>query len=299
MSESGKSKKSWKDRVLDTWHQPWYARSASYNDSHRNQDKPTKTARHSKRRPLSTATSSVMQSSCAFLQQLPGEIRNAIYRQLLGDRRLSILGSFTSSAKNGITHREILQADNGYFVMARHVPTSKLAILQTCRQIYTEAVAILYATNCFHLYGLPHLPEFNRFTQIIPHTRLSCITKLSVSCQVDYFEPRHFLAAHMFRMWKRMWKTVTLEMLGLRRVSLHLGTLWGVTGFKLNAETYWVKPFLQLQNLDAFELVAHEFIMKPHQQLTDGDRSEIMKDMNAKVDRLREYCQRCCARTYG
>ncbi|KAL8781270.1 MAG: hypothetical protein Q9194_000465 [Teloschistes cf. exilis] len=299
MSESGKSKRSWKDRVLDSWHQPWYVRAASCNNNNRNRDKPTKTARHRKRRALSTATTSEMQSSCAFLHQLPGEIRNAIYKQLLGNRRLSILGSFTSSNKNGITHREISQADNGEFVLARHMHTTKLSILLTCRQIYTEAVAILYGTNCFHLHGLSHLPDFNRFVQIIPHTRMSCIAELTVSCEVDYFEPRHFLAAHMFKMWKRMWKSVALEMSSLRRVSLHLSTLWGVVGFKLNEETYWVKSFLQLRNLDAFELVAHESIMKPHQQLTNDERVENMRDMNAKVDRLKEYCQRVCCKGNG
>ena len=58
---------------------------------------------------------------------------------------------------------------------------------------------------------------------------------------------------------------------------------------KLTADTYWVKPFLQLRNLETFELVVNrEDIVVPegfssHRNLTDVEL------LAAKVERLRQY----------
>ncbi|KAL8873966.1 MAG: hypothetical protein Q9174_000653 [Haloplaca sp. 1 TL-2023] len=287
MGDQGRRRPSLKDRLRDSWYQPWTLRKTTVQT--RNQESLAKDFRHRKRRPLSSTPIASDQSRCTFLSRVPGEIRNAIYLLMIGNRHLCILQSPTSAVKDKITHRELVTLD-GSSSLAIHESPTKLAILQTCRQIYAEVADILYAVNCYHVNGVPHLQSFIRFTNIISPTRLSSITSLEISCDVSFFEPGDPLASEYFKQWKKTWATVAQQMPGLRHLTLKLQHLWMNYRLKLTPETYWVKPFLQVRGLQTFELVVEPNDLKATPGNEAWQDATMLKELTARVNSLRHRC---------
>lgn len=209
-----------------------------------------------KRRPLSNIRQSNTQSQCIFLSKVLGEIRNIVYLLVLGNRHLSLYDCSTLASKQRSTHHEVYQTEHGYLHASPHSRCNKLALLQTCRQLYSEASAVLYSTNCFQLDRLHQIKPFNLFVEAPSPSWLAYISTLRISCQVDYFEPGHPLASKMFIRWRKIWNGIQEQMSGLRHLTLLLRT----TGFfldgciQLTADSYWVKPILRLRNLETLSI---------------------------------------------
>lgn len=243
----------------------WYLRKASsYGTTHKDAETPFKVSQRRKRRALSATRLFNVQSKCTFLTRVPGEVRNIIYLLVLGNRRLGICDRGPGPWRSRIRHLEIPPRQKGFTDNVSFLPTNKLAMLQTCRQIYLEAVDILYTTNHFQMLQMQDMKVFTQFMQSISPTRLASITNLTLVANIEYFEPLHPLASNMFKHWRKMWATISLYMSALRYLTLYLRNLWAVENLKLTANTYWVKPFLQLRNLENFDLVVNrEDIVAP------------------------------------
>ncbi|KAI4143716.1 MAG: hypothetical protein L6R39_004474 [Caloplaca ligustica] len=277
---------SWKERLLNAWHQPWFLR-VNTNDPWLNSG--DRHRRRQERSALSTTKAPLTQSRCAFLSQIPGEIRNAIYLLLLGNRCLAILDTVPKDRTSRCRIRHVEWQKEVWWPgnhSAKHPrPTNKLAVLQTCRQIYTEAADILYTTNCFLMPDMNDIEAFNLFTRTISLNHLASITRLSIVCRINYFEPMNPFASTMFKRWRRMWTTISLNMPALRHLTLQLRYLYVIENLKLTTDTYWVKPFLRLRNLKTFELVVdREDMVFPGVQ-----NPREAEEMAAKVERLRQY----------
>lgn len=300
--DARKSKTTWKDRLLDSWHQPCYLKGSSAGTTNQHKAGLSKSPRRRKRRALSSERRSNPQSDCIFLSRLPGEIRNAIYLLILGNRRLSIYRSSTKATKHRLGHHE-LQPDQkrisqGWILsVCNHPATNKLAILQACRQIYAEAADVLYTTNCFELRSIDHVKAFNLFAGAASSTRLACITQLTVVCAVDCFEPHNPLASTVFKLWRTMWTTVSSQMSGLCHLTLQLLNTSIFFNIQLSADSYWVKPFLQVRNLQTFRL-----LVEKGKSVTGDDvvtavepRCRLfvrLRDLDGKVERLRHHSEK-------
>ncbi|KAL9013717.1 MAG: hypothetical protein Q9173_001598 [Seirophora scorigena] len=162
-----------------------------------------------------------------------------------GNRHLSIRGVGQSLPPRRITHEEdpLPQSSN------------KLALLQTCRQIYQEAAGVLYSSNDFELPSIGQIQAFNRFTEIVSPTRLACMRTMTLICEVSYFRPFDTWASESFAYWDKLWSTMCVHMSALRHLKVRLKNLWACQGLKMTLNSYWVKPMLQLRNLDSFELL--------------------------------------------
>ncbi|KAL8720475.1 MAG: hypothetical protein Q9225_002663 [Loekoesia sp. 1 TL-2023] len=299
MGDREKNKTSWKERLLDSWHQPWYLRKASsYGTIHKDAETSSKVSQRRKRRALSATRLYDVQPKCAFLSRVPGEVRNIIYLLVLGNRRLGIHDRGPGPLKGRIRHSEIPPQQTGFTDTVSFLTTNKLAILQTCRQIYLEAVDILYTTNHFQMLRMQDMKVFTQFMQSISPTRLASITNLTLVANVEYFEPLHPLASNMFKHWRKMWATISLYVSALRHLTLYLRNLWAVENLKLTADTYWVKPFLQLRNLENFDLVVNREDIVAPEGFQDRLEPNDTEQLTAKVERLRQYSKKllCCSR---
>ncbi|KAL8991220.1 MAG: hypothetical protein Q9177_000304 [Variospora cf. flavescens] len=197
-----------------------------------------------------------MGQQCTFLTRLPGEIRNTIYALVLGNRHLRIQKIGHSPRTYRIIHKEYIGKKIPKTVIDPFLrPSSKLALLQTCQQIYREAADILYSTNNFDMSGMCQIEAFNHFTEMISPTRLACIRSLTLMCVADLFKPLDPGASYFFRDWERLWSTMSLHMSALRHLKLRLVKLWYCPDLRMTLDSYWVKPMLKLRNMDTFELV--------------------------------------------
>ena len=239
-----KTTKRWRGRLLDLWHQPW---GSSHHFTPQNPAGSSKPPRR-KRRPLSNIWQSNTQSQCTFLSKVPGELRNIVCLLVLDNRHLSPNDCGTVASKQRLTHHEAYETEHDYLHGSPHSCCNKLALLQTCRQLYSKASAVLHSTNCFQLGALHQIKAFNLFIEAASPSRLAYISSLRILCQVDYFEPGHPLASKMFKRWRKMWNGIQTQMFGLR----HLTLLLRYTGFfldgciQLTADSYWVKLILRL-----------------------------------------------------
>ena len=129
---------------------------------------------------------------CMLLRKLPLELRLAIFSHVLGndafrlvtipwrviavpdiEGNLSMTGKYFDANKAwGDT--ELDSNNNAPEVFIR---SSRTAILTTCRQIYPEAVDLLYTTNTFILHDFSTLATF---AKSIPPQRLNAIRSLTV-----------------------------------------------------------------------------------------------------------------------
>lgn len=280
MGYPGGKQRSWKDRLLNSLHPPWFLRTRSTNGTITtdSQNKSIDPYRRKRRAPP-TARILGPQSQCTFLNRLPGEIRNTIYLLLLGDRRLCVYQKGLANARK-LTHVE-WSREQAFAAGEKPRPNNKLNFLQTCRQIYLEAGNILYTTNAFlqPVGARNDIQVFNHFAKTISPSCLALITRLHIYCKVDRFEPSHYHASAMFKLWETMWAIISQKMSGLRHLTLQLRLKYLFEMVKLTAETYWVKPFLQVRNLETFDLFADLDDLSPWNA----------EEMAIKVERLKRY----------
>lgn len=297
--KKNKTTKSWKERLLDSWHQPRYLRPSSCDIAPQNQAGASK-SQPRKRRALSAIRQPYTQTHCSFLSRVPGELRNAVYLLILGNGLLEIHYSSIVASKHRLQHREYCREEDNGFYGSPHPPSNKLALLQTCRQIYTEACGVLYTTNGFLIRGLRYgVKAFNLFARAASPSRLACIASLTICCEVDIFEPRHPLASKTFERWKKMWNAISVQMPGLRNLTLQLQGLFSLANRNntlVTADSYWVKPFLRVRNLDTFEIttdrshypMSHDYVPVPNPVRGKSPYYEAIED---KIERLRQHSQ--------
>lgn len=135
---------------------------------------------------------------------------------------------------------------------------SMIGILGTCRQVYTEAVEILYNTNTFSINSLWTLIDFSR---AIPAQRLAAVTQLQIVWNLRKLPLNAALpptrggeVKYENNLWESFWDVVAHGMSGLAdlRIKLTVGT-----AADCNTELGWVGPLLQVQGLKRCSISMH------------------------------------------
>ncbi|KAI9787033.1 MAG: hypothetical protein M1835_002879 [Candelina submexicana] len=170
-------------------------------------------------------------NSSSPLLALPGELRNQIYQFVLTDDNPSVFDyELKYSLKvwpNGkISPKHETQGK------ARHlnhptIPVTRLALLQTCRQIYGEAYHIYYAT---HTFEFRYQEDLRLFLKIIGRKRRREI----VSLGLDLVDPDHMRKPPFLPLLKQCVKLQSLRLnfglcnTGARNALATLGELRGL-----------------------------------------------------------------------
>ena len=133
-----------------------------------------------------------------------------------------------------------------------------IGILGTCRQVYTEAVEILYNTNTFSVNNLWTLIDFSR---AIPTHRLAAVTRLQIVWNLRKLPLNSALpptrggeAKYEDHLWETFWDVVAHGMSGLDDLRIKLTV---ATTADCNIELGWVKPLLQVHGLKRCSISMH------------------------------------------
>jgi hypothetical protein len=188
------------------------------------------------------------QQHCAFFAKLPVELRFKIYKFVLSYSIIHTLAlrrrmahAKCSANKESDIERACLPQDHEY--ICRHpiwsddepwnpvtLSRADLALLRTCRQIYVEAINILYSSNTF---DFATAESFNSFARTILSRRLAVITSLAIGF-FDIFEtPRRILRGppetsypqlyiDLEQDWDLMWNIIKTQMPSLRELRVVL-----------------------------------------------------------------------------
>lgn len=200
------------------------------------------------------------QTGSPFLQKLPPEIRAKIYHEVLGGETLHLIplpervAHVRCRATSGTDPLRTCMPER-YSGQEIQVSSLDLALLQSCRQIYTEAIPILYTTNTFDIDDPSILLYLAR--TILPH-RLESIRYLHFTW--EYVVPPLTIAAsknpNWFprddQTWEAFWDVVGRKMPELRVLVLVVRTQHPKLDWRL--EEGWVRPLLEVRGLKEFRL---------------------------------------------
>ncbi|KAF4627714.1 hypothetical protein G7Y89_g10441 [Cudoniella acicularis] len=200
-----------------------------------------------RRRALSVETKGKTQAQSSRLLQLPLEIREQIYREVLGNSIIHLtqlpkrLGHFRCvhpldgqgasmyhSQRRCLTARQIPFQKYHYdeTVNPKAKSDGCLTLLKACRQVYSEAIQILYSTNIF---DVNHAQTLILFARTIRPQQLEAIKHLSISWNAIYFfpdglagpgPPNSWPYPDDPSTWQEMWDIVGTSMTGLQHVRL-------------------------------------------------------------------------------
>ena len=223
------------------------------------------------RRQISSLTMDrLLNKGCMFLQQLPLELRLIIYSYVIGNDKIrlitvpwKVVAAPDIEGNVSMTHEHITA-----FHSRRPDKRPRFygnALLQTCRQIYQEAVDVLYSTNTFILLDFP---TFDTFAKSILPQRLNAIRSLQIryspTKSISY---QHECTGHydLPNDLDSVWETI-LRMKNLQNLELDFeaySRVWKDDHERENSEIHRLSPLLSLRGLSSFQL---ELIY-----LNDGD----------------------------
>ncbi|KAL8771394.1 MAG: hypothetical protein Q9194_004895 [Teloschistes cf. exilis] len=198
---------------------------------------------------------STVPPTCALLS-LPFELRQSIYENALGESILLLSNNYgkirihrtlpphcVTWSSDGPKYKWNMETAD--FESRSGFPTYRL--LLTCRQIYVEAIDILYSKNVFNLDSplmLIHLKDLSFLPQ-----RFHKIRHLSLSWTY-MTDPAHFNGSihepYDWATWERFWKIIAHDM-RLVSLSANIGYIGDRHG--LNMEGDWMKPILEVRGL--------------------------------------------------
>ncbi|KAL8943476.1 MAG: hypothetical protein Q9211_000973 [Gyalolechia sp. 1 TL-2023] len=203
-----------------------------------------------------------------LLARLPLEIRQTIWRDVLGDSLLHLtwiqndsaagkrLRCFTCRAFHNTTTPTGADTDfrcRGsqkqpcFFSGPAQTPFGALQLLLTCRQIYLEAVDFLYATNTFGIDGLEPLQMFIQQTG----QRVHSIQTVHVNMAMWKIRCRDInrTSSEAFAEWTQIWGLLAQHFIGLLHVRLDI---YGTSREGLRQTD--LQPLLTLSGLKNFDL---------------------------------------------
>lgn len=208
------------------------------------------------------------QLDCALLTRLPLELRLEIYAYVFGGTVIHLV-----QIPRRVAHTRCrLRTASDPMRDCRHairiplyprlgtVATANVALLKTCRKVYTEAAHVLYTANTFDVNRLTTFLDFSR--TIIP-SQLAAITSLHLS----WLTSEIIIAPGQpdnFRRWTKCWCIIANDMPGLRDLKLCMASS---TEFSMTA--MWVKPLRQVRGLRRFELSVQDMSKARKKEATE------------------------------
>ncbi len=197
-------------------------------------------------------------SSCSFLERLPFELRLRIYEYALGGQTIHLVHLRNDSvqwpfqASSPMITSMIGANWDPLKPDPWEPPIISLALLLTCRQIYSEAADVLYSSNFFatdNIRVFIHLAENCRCPQ-----RLLAIKHLQVSITWRFFpllasytgQKGDYNGYYDSATWRRFWHLVANDM-RLTSLGIDVDSFGAEENLSVDAE--WVKPILQVKGI--------------------------------------------------
>ncbi|KAI9875835.1 MAG: hypothetical protein M1830_007923 [Pleopsidium flavum] len=216
-----------------------------------------------RRRELSVAPNPRFQAGSPILQRLPAEIRSKIYYEVFGGEILHLvqlpkrLGHVRCRAPSSTDPLRTCMPDTRGPASAREIKTSSLdlPLLQSCRQVYVEAISILYACNVLDLDDASSLLYLS---QTIRPQRLAAVKRLQLKWDFlipplvipETKDPEWFPRDD--QTWESFWRVIATQMPGLVQLTLVIYTEHRKLAW--NLDEGWVRPLLQVRGLKNFRL---------------------------------------------
>jgi len=199
-----------------------------------------------KRRTLSTYTEGATISRTGLFGRLPYELRRMIYVCILGNDLVRVTCVW---GKKRFGH---FDSNDLAYTFDRTRSKSKVALLKTCRQIYIEAMEVLYTTNTFGFsFNKNNLEPHGYFPSTIRPSRLASITSLRIDCEVDTFDS--FERESAKGNWQLLWGEIATKMPGLKELTMRLPeSTRHNSNFRFGLEEEWLKPILEVRGLENF-----------------------------------------------
>ncbi|MCJ1465711.1 hypothetical protein MMC07_004330 [Pseudocyphellaria aurata] len=222
------------------------------------------------RRKLSTSGNYAPNVECALLSRLPFELRLEIYTYVLGGnllhiyhvpRRLVHKRCRMQSVENKdwrwnccrTTRRSSTNPKVREVVYLGPVLSLDIAFLQTCRQIYLEAIPVLYTSNIF---DIKHLQTLIYLSRSVPAQHFATISTLHVGWSVRNHGTSHPGQVNGIKDWERFCHVVATKMAGLRHFKVVL-IPYGQLSIPDEPNQDWIEPLLAIQCLRTFDLLTH------------------------------------------
>lgn len=237
---------------------------------------PKKVSR--RRRKLSTSAHFASNVDCALLMRLPIELRLEIYTYVLGGNLLHIF-----QIPRRLAHKccdampskryfrsccPTTQRSNVRKPYLGPFSSANIALLQTCRQIYLEAINVLYTTNVF---DIDHLQTLVYLSRSIPPQHFATITTLHISWQVASYAVSFHGQVDGMNDWERFCHVVATKMPGLRHFKVSL-THTAPLSIHEEADQDWIKPLLEIRGLRTFNLVTHDLnVTRRHEKNVNAE----------------------------
>lgn len=201
------------------------------------------------------------QPNSNFISRLPYDIRIIIYEMVLGGQ---VFHCFARDQKSPITHYVCNRPDRINDEGAQHkcsndmygqsssprvndarATVGLLALLLTCRKVYSEAIGTLYSSNT--LVYSQNFAAFRFLRFMIPPQRLSCIRQFRLHMRI----PRHpGLHNRANRDWVDLWRFFGTQMTGLRALYLELQMLQPteaqIEATPDNEAERWIEPIVTM-----------------------------------------------------
>ncbi|KAI4112229.1 MAG: hypothetical protein LQ345_006591 [Seirophora villosa] len=208
----------------------------------------------------------------ALLSRLPPEIRLQIWHEVVGGNLFHITITHSRPHKTALRcyvcrafYRDLVppknrtpSSEDAYprcqgsqqepcFFLGPDEPFGALSLLLSCRQIYNEAVHMLYVANTFNIDNLGIL----RLVVKTIGPRIRSISNIHVSTAMWRIHCQEMtrLSDEAFSEWKEFWQLLAEKVSGLRHLRLDIyGTSHAGLG-KCDLE-----PLLQFRGLESFDL---------------------------------------------
>ncbi len=245
--------------------------------------------------PLQTQPSLLSQpiTSSSLLLMLPVELRSETYALALGGQRFHltyrrkdlhhVITSCLDQTDESRRQRDFAEQWWRQNLGGGNLPrsgTTDIALLQTCQQIYREAIEYLHSSNLFNIHqgdrwpflssrGRPNPLFLARFPPL-PPPYLCRIRRLEVDWLFKKLPTKDEMLKEgagqiRFRSinWATHWQTIGKEMPGLRvlfvRIDVQDSFRWTV-----GQEMHWAGPMLKMGNLDACKvfLILKSYIVR-------------------------------------
>ncbi|KAL8802980.1 MAG: hypothetical protein Q9182_003468 [Xanthomendoza sp. 2 TL-2023] len=201
------------------------------------------------------------QSDSLFLTRLPLEIRQEIYNYIVGGNLIHVVrkGQHLAHVRCKPGWEVDFQRDcRPHASSTCHSAASSMgftangniALLRTCRQIYSEAVRIMYARNTF---DFDHQDLFLLFSRSLLPQRLMAIRIIHLYCEERGLRWPFLKGGAGPSAWCLAWQVIRDEMPGLRHLRVKIV---GEQGSSYPSEdlAWWVRPMLQVRGLKSFHL---------------------------------------------
>lgn len=243
----------------------------------------------STRTPVSLSYDPVQDISVPLLSKLPIEIRRLVYAHALGNHLvhlLVVLGNLAhfNCERSTVFHRECLcQRPFHASRMNEFSPYSSVIavnLLRANRQIYAEALPVLYSSNIF---DTDDLRTFNVFANNIPPAGRSSIKRIHLNWWTEFPPLQHEVtrdpakAPHDDATYQQFWHIVTNDLPALKGFLLYFATSWFLMDLVAELSLPWTQPIQQMRNLDYLGVGLMEDVS------TQEDRQEQLDDFAAKL----------------